>query len=333
MGSSTVTIQSIADYVAAAGELHPILPAAGFSVNTALGIATDVMNDMIAQRFNWKWNRMILPPFYTISWQQDYAGMNSKYAAPIGWIENAWWRDINNTSLPKPVYRIEVKRDLDVTWISGNPPAKIDWLYNKLMVYGQWPGPNKVYTPVIGALITPTNPPTGILDANGNILVLTQFGTTGATAPSLPPTSAEGATVNDGSCVWTVASPESQGFRIAPLPPQQGVVYEVNVIAQMKAPPPFTTMQQQINPVPDDYASWFRSGFIVYCYRVSPNPQLRAEFPNMWLEAMENSMKQADREQTDAGFIPDRSVVAPGGGWEIGPAWPYSGNYLMWPGR
>lgn len=335
MGSSSISVQQIADSVSTLGELTPVLPTGGFSVQSALTIATDVMNDLIAQRFNWKWNRQILPPFYTVSWQQDYAGMNSLYRAPIGWLETAWWVDINNTSYPKPSWYIEIKRDLTVSMQSGNPPAKIDWDYNRNLVQDVWPGPGKVYTQPLGALLTPTNPKINILDGHGNILVLTTYGTTGATAPLVDANSAEGTTVTDGTCMWTVAAPDSQGFRIFPLPPQQGVVYQVNVVAQMQAPPPFTSMQQQINPVPDDQASYFREGFIAYCYRMSPNPQMRALFPQnraMWLSAMEASMKQGDREQTDAGFYPDRTVVAPGGGWDIGPAWPYAPG-AWWPGR
>jgi hypothetical protein len=335
MGSSTTSVQAIADFAANLGELTPVLPTGGFSVQSALTIATDVMGDLIAQRFNWRWNRMILPPWYTISWQLDYAGLNATYPAPIGWLETAWWVDINNTSYPKPSWPIEIKRDIAVTTISGNPPAKLDWDYNRNLQQDVWPGPGKVYTQPLGALITPTNPRTNIRDANNNILVLTTYGTTGLTAPSAAADSPEGTTVNDGSCVWTVASPDSQGFRIFPLPPQQGVVYQINVVAQMKAPPPYTSMTQQINPVPDDHAQYFRSGFVAYCYRNSPNPQMRALFPQqrqLWLASIEASMKQGDREQTDSGFIPDRSVIAGWGIQDVGPAWPYA-NGWPWPGR
>jgi hypothetical protein len=58
------------------------------------------------------------------------------------------------------------------------------------------------------------------------------------------------------------------------------------------------------------------------------------QFPNQrmgWLAGIEASMKQGDREQTNAGFVPDRSVVAPQGGIDIGPANPYL--YNVWPGR
>jgi hypothetical protein len=296
-------------------------------------MASDVMSELIAERFNWKWNRMKLPPFYTSSWQQDYAQIATRWPAAIGWLEGAYWIDINNTALPKPTYPIEVKRDLPVTSISGNPPGKIAWHYNSQLNQGMWPGVNQVYTQPLGAIQTPVNGPINILDANNNILVLTTYGTTGAIAPVLPVNSVEGLTVNDGSCIWTVADPDSQGLRISPLPPQTTVVYQVNVIAQMMAPPPFTSMGQFINPVPDDYARWFRDGFYAWCYKMSPNPQARSAFPQMqqhWLQAMEKARKQGDREEDNSMFYPDRGSVSPTGFWEPGPAWPYAGT---WPGR
>jgi hypothetical protein len=332
VGSSTTTIQSINDYVSSMGELQPVLPVGGYSTLTACGIATDVMAALISQRFNFKWNRMRVPPFYTNSWQQDYAQLSkTTWPAPLGWIEGGYWVDINNTALPKPTYAIEVKRDLEYTSISGNPPSKIDWLPNNQLMQGVWPGANQLYTQPLGALITPTNPPTNILDVNGNILVLTTYGTTGVTAPQAAANAAEGTAVNDGSCVWKVADPNSIGFRLLPLPPQQGVVYQVNVIAQMQAPAAFTSMGQQINPVPDDYAVWFREGYKAFCYQMSPNPQMQMAFErkrDQWLAAVGAALKQGDREDTNAGFIPDRSVVSPVGGVDIGPA-----NPFLWSGR
>lgn len=332
MGSSTTTLQSVVDYICSLGEMQPVIPAAGFGVNTALTMATDVMADLISQRFNWKWNRMRIPPFYTISWQQDYAQLAFP-AGMLAWLEGAYWVDINNTALPKPTYPIEVVRDLPATSISGNPPGKVCWHFNDQLIQGTWPGQFVKYTLPMGAPIAPTNPITNILDANGNILVLTTFGTTGATPPSLAANAPEGTTVNDGSCVWSVAGPRSQGFRLLPMPPQQATVYQVNVIAQKK-PPIFSSMQQTLDPIPDDYANHFRTGFSVYCYKLAPNPQLRGMFPTMqqsWLAAIEASMKQGDREMDNAGFVPDRSVVAPQGGVDIGPANPYL--YNVWPGR
>lgn len=333
--NSTVTIQDVNDYVSSMGELQPVLPVGGYSTVIACGIATDVMQQLISQRFNFKWNRMKVPPFYTNSWQQDYAQFSkTTWDGPLGWIEGAYWIDINNTALPKPTYAIESKRDLEPTSISGNPPAKVAWYPNNQLNYSPWPGPQKGYTQPLGAVITPTNPPVNILDENGNILILTSYGTTGLLAPGAPANSPEGTVVNDGSCVWKVADPNSQGFRIIPLPPQQGVVYQVNVIAQKQAPPAFSSMGQQINPVPDDYAVWFRDGYGAFCYKMSPNPQMRVLFERKrddWLAAIGGALKMGDREPDNAGFIPDRSVVAAQGGLDIGPANPFL--WQIWPGR
>ena len=333
MPNSTTTIQSIFDFIASAGEVNPIIPAGGFSTNTATTIASDVMKDMIAARFNWKFNRAKSPLFVTNSWERDYAIIGQD---DIGWIEDAYWVDTNNTAKPKPRWTIEVKRELATDAIQGNPPAKICWQYNNQLDQGIWPGADQLYVQPIGTNLpsSPNNPPINILDANGNILVLTTYGTTGSTAPAAPADSDEGVKVNDGSCVWTVADPEGQGFRLWPIPPQQGVVYQIHVIKQLKAPPDFTSMDQLINPIPDEYANYFRTGCITHCYRVSPNPRMQSMFPTQresWLASMPQAQKQADREQQDAGFIPDRSVVAPSGTYDIGPANPYL--YPTWPGR
>jgi hypothetical protein len=331
MSNSTTQLQSIVDYVNSVGELSPVRPTGGISVNTALGIANDVMADLICRRFPWKWNRMKLPPFYTNSIQQDYAQIG---LTTVGWLEHAYWTDINNTSLPKPSNPMEAVRDLEITSIMGNPPSQVCWLPNDQLTQGTWAA-NKTFVQPLGATQTPNNPFTNILDPNGNIQVLTVYGTTGAVAPTWPAANAtEGTTVNDGTCVWTVAGPNSQGLRLRPLPPPQGIVYQVNVVAQKKAPARFTNLQQVINPIPDDYAVHFIAGFIVFCYRMSPNPKMQMLFDSKrknWLDAIADAMVQGDRETDSAGFVPDRSVMAPQGGWDVGPANPYL--YNVFPGR
>ena len=331
MGSSTTSVQSIVDYVTSMGELQPVIPAAGYSTSTALRMATDVMHDVISARFNWKFNSFRVAPWYTNSWQSDYPQVGLRN---VGWIERVVGIDINNTSLPKPRCWPEAVRDLETSFYAGSPPEQVCWFYNRqLEIALGWPGVNKVYTPLVGAPQTPTNPPTAFYDPNGNILVLTTFGTTGAVSPTAPVAATEGMILNDGSCQWTVASPDSQGFRVSPLPPQSGVVFQLNVIAQ-KTPPLVTTMQQMLDPIPDDFVSSFSDGFYAYCYRGSPDPGVRKDFPNMravWLNALEATIKQGDRERDSAGFYPDRGVMSPGDVGPVGPANPY--GYTNWIGR
>jgi hypothetical protein len=332
MGSSTVTVQSIFDFLKTMGEVDTILPIGGYSVSNCLTIASDVMSDLIARRFNFKWNRFKCPVFYPTTYQTDYAQVG---LTNIGWIESARWIDINNTSIPKPEWPIEAVQDLETTSSVGNPIGKVAWYYNSELDQGVWPGPNQVYTQPLGATTTPRNPPTNILDASGNILVLSVYGITGATAPDAGPDAAESTAILDGTCTWLVASPDSQGFRVWPRPPEQTVVYEVRVIGQRKAPPAFIKMSNFINPVPDDFASYFRTGCRIHSYKISPNPNAQKMFEGLrgsWLQSMEDATKQADRELGNAAFIPDRSVVAgTGDGFDVGPANPY--GWSTWVGR
>jgi hypothetical protein len=331
MGSSTVTVQSVFDFLKSMGETDTVLPVGGWSTANCLTIATDVMNDLIAERFNFKWNRFRCKPFYTVTYATDYAQVG---ITNIGWIESARWKDINSTSTPQPEWSVEAVQDLETTSIVGNPPGKVAWYPNDQLDQGAWPGASKIYTQPFGATTTPENPPINILDPSGNILVLTIYGTTGATAPDAGPDADEGTQVTDGTCTWTVASPDSQGFRLWPRSSQHPVVYQVLVTAQRKAPPAFVKMNQFINPVPDDYAHYFRTGCRIHSYKISPNPKAQTLYPSLrteWLASMQSATKQADRELGNAGFIPDRSVVAgTGDGYDVGPANPY--GWQTWPG-
>lgn len=322
MGNSTRTLQNIVDFVASMADLAPILPAGGYSSSLAMDIASDVMSDMLKERFNWKFNRIIIPPFQTISWQQDYASLS---IANIGWLEHAVAVDINNTALPKPIFPIECVRDLERTAYQFGRPDSACWLPNDQLIQGSWPGANQVYTNPLGAVQTPTNPTTNIRDANGNILVLTTYGTTGVTAPVLAVNAPAGTTVNDGTCVWTVADPKAQGIRVSPLPPQSGLVYQMYIIAQAR-PIRFTSMEQTLDPIPDDYSKYFADGFIAYSHRHSPNPAVQQRFQQRqadWFKALFDARGQGDRERDAAMFVPSRGIMDSPSAIPIGPAWPY----------
>jgi hypothetical protein len=332
MGSSTVSLQSVVDLMKTMGSVSVSQAAGGFSALTWLAIGNDVLNDLVSQKFNWKWNSFKLPPFYTISYQTDYATVNQ---VGIGWIENGTWEDVNNTALPKPSWTIEAVRDLQPTSFAASPPTKICWRYNNTLKQADWPGANVIYTNPLGAVSTPANPRTNILDASGNILLLTTYGTTGATAPNAGVNAAIASTVIDGTCVWTVCNPFAQGYRLIPMPPQSGVVYKIEPIGQ-RNPPRFTTLKQNIDPVPDDYASSFITGVYTYCHKYSTDPNLKKEFPTlraMWLADIMSALKQGDRETDNAGFVPSRSVMASGDSGDVGPANPYGNGWPGWSGR
>lgn len=366
MGQSTFKLQDVVDEARVNGDLSPAVPIGGFSNNPALSIANTVMSAMLlggpnGERMNWKWNRINVPTFPTISYQQDYFVPG---VVNVGWVESCWAVNINQTLINKQKRAVEVHKDLLVTAEQSGRPGKICWLDNRLLNTGTWgaaplgptannptgditssgvnlsglqnPGAGVIYTNPIGQNAQPINATTCITDPNGNLWVLTQFGTCGSTEPIWPATntivyptkdqpSLTATTVADGSVVWTAINPYGQGFRMNPCPPQNGVVWVLEVVAQARIVK-FSNLNQTIDPVPDDYVSYFRDGFFAQCYRKNPDPKVRARFSEewgLWLKSLSDAFKMANREMDDFGFYPSKGVMDTGYGVYVGPAYPW----------
>jgi hypothetical protein len=218
-------------------------------------------------------------------------------------------------------------------------PGQVCWLPNDQLTYGVWTA-NTKYGQMLGVPSGPANSINQIQDPNGNFWYvsnnLVQSVTTGSTQPAwtnppvfptyTSPTTAA-STVNDGTAVWTALNPKGQGWRINPLPPQTGVVYQVNVITQNR-PIQFTAIGQTIEPIPDDYASFFRQGFVAHAYRHSPEMKVRSKFQSeysLWINALMESTAKSDRERDSAGFYPSQNILDSNYTIDVGPAWPFGG--------
>jgi hypothetical protein len=266
------------------------------------------MKSQVCERLNWKWNSAVAAPFYTNSWQQDYPQVG---LTGVEWGEDCDRIDINNTSYPKPLDNLTFRKQLSRTSFANCPITQICWMYNQNMTWGTWPGANVTYYPLVGTNPTAQNPIMNFIDANGNYLVLTTFGTTGATAPAAAADSVEGTTVTDGSVVWTVASGLSQGWRVYGLPGATGPTFQVVPAYQMSAVE-FTSLDQLLTPIPDNYARIFRQGYRSYCLRASKNPNDQAKGEReyeKWIKSMLDARKQGDKEQNSYGLLPATSPV------------------------
>jgi hypothetical protein len=306
-GGSTITLQNILDRVAAKGIPIPLSQPSGYAVDLAIAMGNDVMADIIGERFNWKFNRLAALPFYTNSWQQDYPQVG---ITNLGWLEDADRVDINNTAMPKPLRGLTVRRQLSRVSTSWTPVAELCWMSNSQLSFGAWPGAGVKYSTLVAAQVV-QNPMMSMIDKNGNLLIVTGFGVTGSTAPFLPANSTEGLTVTDGTVVWTVVSPTSQGFRVAPLPGASGPVWQITAYYQMK-PPTLNSLQSLINPIPDDYSRFFQKGMEAYCLAASPNPadKARADLARAeWFKSMTDATKQGDREADAYGMLPASQPV------------------------
>lgn len=316
MGNSSISLQSVYDAIAAKGIPDPRAVPSGYGDILALELATQVMADLICERFNWKWNRAVAAPIYTNSYQQDYP-QPAQTAGVIGWGEDCDCIDINNTMMPKPLWNLTWRKQLSRTSISVWRPSQICWMYNGDMALGAWPGASVVYAPLVTSGAQSQNPVMSMADANGNILIVTAFGTTGATAPVLPPNSAEGTTVVDGTVTWMVVSPTSQGFRLNSLPSATGPTFQITPYYQLD-PPKFAVQSQLLNPIPDSFSRYFYRGLESECLLASASPadMKRGQIAKVaWLNALIESMKQGDREMNSYGLQPATSVVEQRFGW------------------
>lgn len=429
----TVTLQDEVDILQTMGDLEPILNVGGQTSLIALTAANNVMNAICGVAFPHKFNEMNVPLFYTNSLQQDYAAVNPDGSSltNLAWLERGIVIDINNTAEPKPFRLIETDRELSQasgTWFNGgmsnSPLFMVNWLPNNLLYYGTWgdtqtgtisagnnPLIGSVYMPLLGANSSmPNNPIMQIEDVNGNLLVLTGFGTEGTSAPLLPPNAAPGTRVsgfgptinlssvttsvgdgtiytytsntplsannaflgisfivagftnasNNGSfvcvassttsitllnsaavaetaaavmdgfatTVWTVVDPFGQGFRILPVPVQTGVVWQFNLVGQMK-PVRFKSLSQTLAPFPDEFETHFQMGMIAQLYRFSTQAKVYQKFPEawrIWLMSLNELRAKEDRELEANVFVPDRGIVGgqQGSNKYLGPQWPYN---------
>lgn len=225
---STFTVQNVLDRVRTFPLLEPIFNEGGYSTEPTLTIATDVDNAIKAVNFPHKWNEVSLPFFYTFSWQQDYALINPDGTSVYGveWLERGVAIDINNTSFPKPMYRIECGRSTQRStgaFVNNNffmeEPAFVICSYpNGSLYYGTWgaanngtnsmgnnPAAGSIYTPTLGTNSQPANPISQIQDANGNLWVLTGYGVE-STAPLAAPNSLPGTTFSGAGAVFNMTS-------------------------------------------------------------------------------------------------------------------------------
>jgi hypothetical protein len=339
--ASTLTLQSIVDSMRAYPDLSPVLDAAGFTQEPALTIANDIMQRFLAQGMDWKFNRANTPTFLTVPLQQDYVTS----VTDLSWLEQGWRIDINNTAVPKPIMAMESVRDLAQTSYQANP-FNLSWVPNSLAILGKWQALT-AYPCGYGVGFNNPSPIQQFLDVNGNILyinsnslglgifspgfgaptfvpVTTPYGTSGAVQPSLPPNSAAGLTVVDGTVTWTVADPNGIAIRIVPIPASSGLTWLISPVYQKK-PPILTSLQNTLTPLPDEFGYLFRQGFLARAYQHAGNRNATEAY-SQWEETIMIALRSADREREEASFYPTQGLTSGNPfryGMPVGPAWPY----------
>jgi hypothetical protein len=110
--------------------------------------------------------------------------------------------------------------------------------------------------------------------------------------------------MGDGTGIWTAINPKGQGLRLNPIPSQQGKVWQARVFGQGRAPQ-FTNLSQTLEPIPDDFAAYFRRGFVAYAYMHSKDPKIRAKFMDqqqLSIASLQQALQSVDRERDNTGL-------------------------------
>ena len=343
------TLQSIAMQMRANPDFYNLLGgAAGYSTEPFLTICNEILSRILAENMPWKWNRKIIPPFLTVALQQDYVSN----ITDIGWLEDAWRVDINNSTsnnngAPKPIFDMETVRDTPQRSAQG-VPFNISFVPNYQAFLGLWQA-NTVYGCGYGVQQTPRTPIQQFMDINGNILFLdsTQlglniespgftgqtipltgfvpYGTSGSTQPTAVPNATPGSLVQDGTVVWSVADPLGQCLRISPVPALNGLEWLLICQYQVR-PPQLLTLQQTTSPLPNEMVYLFRQGVRAALYRENGSASGAQQYAD-WEETLMKSVRAADRQQEDFFLYPTQSVMGGINPWmnpiQIGAAWPY----------
>lgn len=349
---SVQTLQKILDRVLPLGDVNPILVGvSGYQLEPFITICNDVMNIICGQPFPYKWLEINLPYFYTNSFQQDYALVNPDGSSfyNLEWLTRGICIQRGTDALPLPWGYVEVGRQLTqatgtltqvATW--NNPTFEANWMLNSLLYYGTWgavansatpslgnnPGPGSIYTaPLANGNGAASNPITQIQDPNGNLQVVTTYGTCGMTEPTWPATNADyGTQTTDGTTTWTVIDPNGIGIRILPVPSSENVTFQFALVGQQKVPY-FTSLSDTLAPFPDKYEQYFRQGVIAQCYRYAVDPKVQAKFEKnyqIWMASLRDLRATQDRELEENRFTPERGVMGGRRNWYVGGAWPFN---------
>lgn len=354
--SNSTTVQQLINEMRVYPEFTPVLGVSGYIQYPMLTICNDLLQRILAENMPWKWNRQFAPAILTVALQQDYVTS----LTDIGWLENCTMIDINNSTnngnrAPKPIFIMEAIRDQQQTSYQGRP-FDINFVPNSQAVFGQWQA-NTDYGCGFGVSQIPITPIQQFIDQNGNILYINStvlglnlnspgfngqpitlppnspYGVSGDTEPYAPANATPGATVQDGTVVWTVADPNGFAIRVAPLPAFSGLAWLLQPIYQIK-PPILQNLKDTISPIPPEMNYLFRRGVRAMLYDHAGSSKAAAAYVK-WEEDLMVAVRSADRQTEGFSMVPGQSIMGGGGGYaggagigwggniSVGPAWPY----------
>ena len=140
--ASTITLQDVALWATTFTKLIPIVGVGGYENEPALSICNNVIQEMLSEPYNWKFNSKVAQAFLTSTTlnTQDYQHNNTD----LGWLESAIWVDPSSTQQPQPIGIVETVRNLQPSSEVGGVPLKMANMFetDAGATFRLWPVPN-----------------------------------------------------------------------------------------------------------------------------------------------------------------------------------------------
>lgn len=323
--ASTLTLQNVVDYSRTNTRLIPIVGVGGLGSEPALSICNDVLQETLSAPYDWRFNRINLPPFSTFQYVQDYpvtgatatviaTNNNNPNAgiAPIGPATTSSLFPTNGLTWAGGV--ATVTTTVPTTFQAGSQVIIANATVNGYN--GTFPIASVIsstqFTYNVGGPLTPSGGP-GIQDINWlERCVLQDFANTSNVKP-----------VHDIEVVANLpiesiiqppfkvsfqledADSGTVTFRSWPVPSSQIWTFFIDY---QKKPPIKTSLAQTWTPLPDEMSYVIRQGFLAKALLHAEDPRAPVEYQRYQAYLLK-FLDIKDQEQRHESFFPDRPML------------------------
>jgi hypothetical protein len=337
MSNSNISAQSLLDFARIHAKLIPVIGVGGISGEPGISIVNDVLGEVFAAPYNWKFNRNEMTMFMTRQFVQDYTVsgaiafvLQNSTNAPAG---NCGGVAIDLTTNPIRGTAGLTESGTTVTcntieahpfkvgqtvYITGTNSA-YDNTYS-LSLAGAFSGGYTITAVPTAYSFRFTHSSSGL--ANSGAPGITNFGW--LESGSVMDVSNTSTPQPIGTCfVVKMLEPSSETanpekfavvadngngtLRVRCYPCPSTYSWAVNLVYQAKAPR-ITTLQQTLTPWPDELAYVTRQGVIAKAFRYVDQARYVTEY-QLFLNNIARALGQKDSENSSQGFYPMRPIL------------------------
>lgn len=334
---STVTVQSVVNFASTQTGLMPLVGVGGFANEPAISIANDVLSELLAPPFAWKFNRKQMALFTTQQNQQDY-----QFAGATAWTANGGVSiDLaSNNAIVESGNTVTVKtlgaHNFAVgatVFMTGNTVADYNSVFSTSPSAGSlWTG-GWVITAVTATTFSFVHVTSGLANSGAPGITNCSWLESGSMVNMNDTASAQ--------YIWYLDAvrtlqPSSRGaipgrvcvvsddgagiltIRLQYLPGPQP--FGITLIYQAR-PALLSSLSSTWAPFPDEYAFAYRQMFLALALRYANSPRSEVEYKKAQ-SAVLKSLGANDREQTDEFIVPAGGSIM---GAQVGvtSGWPF----------